>query len=808
MAVEPEALAFHELVEHRTRTMGGRVPRTDDATVLRGTATFVADVHRHGMVEAAFARSTVAHGRIARIDTAAALDVTGVIAAFDHESLDGVGHFPDYILINKPVDQSPFVRETVRYVGAPIAAVVAESRYLAEDGVERILAGLEIEELPVVTSVDQALAPDATLLFPVWGDNKVVDLPGNRPEVHERLEAAPHRFQETYVVQRQTPLPMETRGVVAEYDNGRLTVSCSHQSPHIARTAYAMVLGLRESDVSVICPRIGGGFGAKTHVYPEEVIVARLAMKLGRPVRWIEDRAEHLVSTVHAREQRHVVDVGYDDDGNILAMTCHVQCDVGSGEIFMPGTCTPLASGAVMTGAYDFPHLEVSTTCIVTNKTPSGAYRGYGMPEGVFAFERALERVARLVGIDPNEIRRRMILQHEQMPYTMHGGGRIDSGSHQETFDRINELGAASLELAKQRHADDPNVRVGVGYVNYVEPTGCTYFGTTGHWLSHDAAFVRIEADGGATVGVGVTETGQGMELTTRMVAADALGMPVEDVRVVMGDTDRAPYGLGSWGSRGAIVMAGSVVKAAELILDKARVIAAHKLEAALKDVVLDDAGFAVRGSPGGPWVTWGEIAGAAIVSTMELPDDVEPGLEASATYEPFGVEHVPDESGRINGAGSWANAAHAAVVAVDITTGHIALEDFIVVHDCGTIIHPAIVNGQIFGGVAQGIAGAMYEALPYAPDTGQPQFASFMDYLVPTAREIPRIHIEHFETKAPEMPLGIKGVGEAGTIGPPAAIANAVCHALGEFDLDITSTPVTPMDVLEAVGVGAGGGR
>lgn len=801
MASEPEALIFHDVVRQRPGTMGKSVPRDDALPPLRGEGTYVADIRLKGMVDAAFVRSPLAHGRLVAIDPSAAFDAPGVLAAIAHDGLDNVEPFPDMIFINKPVALFPLARDVVRYVGAPLAVVIADSRYAAEDGVQLVDSTVQIDPLPTVASIAQGLADDAPLLYPAWGNNRVVDLPGNKPHVRAKLDSSPRRFQETYSVQRQAPLPMETRGVVAEYRDGHLTVWSSTQSPHIARTTYAMMLGLREADVTVICPRVGGGFGVKTHIYAEELVVARMAMKLRRPVRWIEDRAEHLITAGHSREQDHVVDVGYDDDGNILAIRCHVICDVGSGEIFMPGTCTSLVTGGVITAAYDFQDLEISTTCVVTNKTPSGAYRGFGAPEGVFVFERIIERVARLVGKDPNEIRARMLLTHEQMPYTMAGGGRVDSGSHQEAFALIRELAETSYQSAKARHADDPNTRVGVGYCNYVEPAVPTYYGTTGHWVGHDSASIRIEADGGATVAVGVSELGQGMVLTTRMVAADALGMDLDDVRVVMGDTDRAPYGLGSWGSRGAVVMAGSVVKAAEHVVEKAKQIAAHLLEASEDDIVMNESAFVVRGSESGRSVTWRDVADAGVVSTLKLPVDVDPGLDASATYEPFGLEHFPDERGLFHAAATWPNIAQAVVVAVDMNTGHIALEDLIVVHDCGVVIHPAVVDGQILGGVAQGVAGAMYENLVYDLETSAPKFASFMEYLVPTATEIPRVRIEHLCTPAPDMPLGIKGAGEAGTIGPPVTIANAVCHALSEFDLDIRQTPVTPEVVLAAIG-------
>ena len=450
---------------------------------------------------------------------------------------------------------------------------------------------------------------------------------------------------------------------------------------------------------------------------------------------------------------------------------------------------------------------------MVTNKTPAGAYRGFGIPEGVFVMERIIDRVARLTGTDRVELRRRMLLRADQMPYVMHGGGRVDSGSHAESFERALQMAAPALERARSRHAGDPDVRVGVGYANYVEPTTPTYHLTTGQWAGYDSATVRVDPDGSVRVAVGVTALGQGLETSAAQLAADALGVDPSQVTVVMGDTERAPYGLGAWGSRGAMVLTGSVLMASERLVTKARSIAAHMLEAAEADVVITDGQFHVDGSEQ-PSVSWAQVATAAWVRTLDLPGGMEPGLETSGYFDPPHLEHLPDESGRVNAAASWSNGALIGVVSVRVSTGEITIEDLIVVHDCGTVINPDLVKGQIHGGLAQGIAGAMYEHFQYDPDTAYPRFSSFMDYLVPTCAEVPTVEVDHFESPAPDHPLGVKGCGEGGTIGPPAVIAGAVSDALSEWGVDLTACPVTPVAVraairaVEAAGAGTGGSR
>jgi carbon-monoxide dehydrogenase large subunit len=790
---------INPIIEHRTSHLGRAVPGRDDESALRGERQYAADIRLPGMLEVVFVRSPQPHADIVSIDTRAAEELEGVTAVITGADIANVASFPQNILYLQPVAQRPLADKRVRYVGSPYAVVIAADRYVGEDAAALVIAGTEFESLPTVSTIDQAVAVDAPLLYDDWPDNYLFNFEGNRPEVRKAFDEADHTFTETYTFQRHNGMPMETRGIVADVRDGQVVVRTSTQSPHLVRTTISTMLGIPESQVRVVMPAIGGAFGTKTHIYPEDVIMAWLALRQRRPLRWIEDRAEHLVSAVHARDQRHVAQVAYDDDGTIRGIRHHIIGNVGSGEIYMPGTAPTFVTGACITGGYNMSNVELSLACVATNKTPSGAYRGFGIPEGIFVVERIIDRVAQLTGVDRIELRRRNILHQDQLPFKMPGGGLLDSGSHSESFERAVEMVEPSLAAVKARYEGDPDIRVGVGYANYVEPTAPSYHLTTGHWAGYDAATMRVDPDGTVRVSLGVSELGQGADTTAASLAAETLGVDPDQVTVVMGDTDKSPYGLGAWGSRSAIVMAGSIVMASNRLLDKAALIAAHMLEASSADIVLTDGNFHVAGSAE-PKVGWPKVATAAWVRTVDLPEGMEPGLEVSSYYDPPELEHILDDRGRVNGAASWGNGAHAGVISVRLSTGEIQIEDYIVVHDCGTVLNPTMVEGQVFGGVAQGIGGTMLEELKYDPDTAQPQFASFMEYMIPTCREIPKIRVDHFETFAPHMPLGVKGCGEGGTVGPPAVLAGAVSDALSEFGIDIVSTPLSPDAIRDAL--------
>jgi carbon-monoxide dehydrogenase large subunit len=773
----------------RPHYVGARISRLEDDRPVTGRASYVADIALAGAAEMAVVRSISAHAEIERVDVEAARSAPGVVAVITAADLADVRPFPDFFPYAKPVRHFPLARDKVRYVGAPIAAVVAENRYLAEDAAE--LVQVEYGELPAVGSIRAALAEGAPRLFDDWPDNKMVDLPEG-PMASE-VDAIMSGFQVVrgeYTIHRHTGVPMETRGSLARFEDGRLTLWSTAQLPHVTRTSLSYVLPLVERDIRVIAPDVGGGFGVKQHCYPEEVLVSWLAMRLGRPVRWIEDRAEHLVATVHARDEIIEIEGAVRDDGTIAALRCRVYHDVGTGEVFYGGFAPGLTTTGHMSGPYRIDKLAVSFAAVATNKTPAGSFRGYGVPEAVFALERFIDRAAREVGADPLEARRRMLLSDDDLPWKTPEGALLDSGSFREAYDRAIELGREAAAKARDRFAPDPDARVGLGIATYREGTVPTHFGASGNWTAQESAYVRVDPDGSVTVSSGGTSQGQGTVSLLATVVADTLGVPIETIGVVLGDTDRCPYGLGAWGSRLAVCGGGAALKAATRVRQKAMRIAAHLLEASSDDLEALDGQIRVRGTDRA--VTLAEVSTVANIRTFQLPSDEEPGLESTAFYEPPRLQHVPDAAGKINACAAWANATHAAVVKVDVETGRVDILDYVVAHDCGPMINPVIVDGQIVGGVIHGIGGAMYEDLPYSKE-GQPLAVSFMDYLLPTAAESPAIALEHFESPSPALPLGAKGVGEGGTCGPLGAIGNAIADALDELGVDVVSSPFSP---------------
>ena len=583
----------------RRSLIGTPGPRREDRELLDGTATFVADIRLPGLVDAAFVRSPYAHAAIDGIDLTVARSFPSVHLAVAAADLTDVQEFPQFLQFLKNVHLFPLARDRVRYVGSPVAVIVAGDRYVAEDACMEVV--VDYRELPVVRSVDESLAPDATKLYEDWPDNKLLYFPHSSPEVAEAFKKY-QSIKTTCRTQRQSANPIETRGVVADYRGGRLTVWSSTQAPHMLRSTLSFTLGLSEAQIRVIAPQVGGGFGAKLHQYPEEVLVAWLAKTLRRPVRWIEDRSEHMVSAVHARDQVMEVEAAFDDRGYVHALRCNLVTDVGSGEIFAPGTATSLVSAGVLTGPYKIPYSDVTITCAVTNKTPSGAYRGFGAPEAVFAMERTIERIAKQLDRDVNALREMMLIKPEDLPYTIASGGILDSGSHLESFQRTVQLAEPLTTKARRSCSSNGRIRVGVGYSSYVEATAPTHFGTSGLWTAYDAASIKITPDGGAVVSVGVAATGQGTETMVATLAADALQIPLEKLSIAIGDTDLCPYGLGAWGSRSTVVMSGSIVKAAAKIFEKASTIAANMLEANAADIVVEQGSYHVArfDDPGG----------------------------------------------------------------------------------------------------------------------------------------------------------------------------------------------------------------
>lgn len=765
--------------------VGAEVSRAEDDRFLRGTGRFVADISIPDSAEVVFLRSHFAHATVRNVDLAPVRDMPGVLAAFSASDLTDVLPFPDTNTVVRPVEFFPLVRDRVRYVGAPVAVVVAEDRYLAEDAIAA--AVVDYEPLPPVTSMEEALL-GTTRLYDEWPDNKILDLQLNDPEVDSIFRT--HRvIRGTYKIHRHSGVPIETRGCLSQFDNGRVTLWSSTQSPHYLRTILARMLPLEERDIRVVAPDVGGGFGIKSHMYAEDVLLPWLAIKLRRPVRWIEDRFEHFIGSNHAREQTIDIEGAFSEDGRIMAIRAHITADVGSGEIWFPGTGPSVVAAGILAGPYRIDKTVASITCLVTNKTPSGAYRGYGQPEGVFALESLVDKAAMELGLDPDEMRRRNLLLPEDLPFTNSNGNVFDSGSFRAAFDQTVTVAREAYDAATEEFGHDDAVRIGLGLATYWEGTAPSGFLNTGLWGAHESASVRVEPDGGVVVSVGVTTTGQGVETMVATLAAEALGVSPDRVRVEMGDTDLCSQGQGGWGSRSTVMGGGAVVMAAGRIRQKMLGIASHALEALEEDLVVRDGRFEVKGTRIG--ISFKEVGEMATVSTFRLPAGLEPGLDETAVYV-ANVDHWPNEMGKINPCPTYSNATHAAVVKVELATGAVEILTYVSTHDCGPVINPRIVTGQVEGGIAQGIGGALLENLVYN-DEGQLLSANFMDYLLPTASDMPKMVIQHLESPSPNTPLGVKGVGESGVIGGMAAIGNAVSHALKEFGIEITEMPLTP---------------
>lgn len=775
--------------------MSGRI---EDDRLLRGAGTFAADVRATATLELVIVRSARAHARVT-VDASRARAMPGVVAVLTADDLTDVAPLPDFADWVHPVRAFPLARGVVRYVGAPVAAVVAESRYVGEDAAEQV--EITYDELPVVASVDAALADDAPRLFEDWPDNRLVDARPTDAAVEltrQELARAEVVVGGRFAVGRQAAVPMEPRACFAEVRDDVLTLSMSTQVPHMVRTVLARVLPVREARIRVIAADVGGSFGAKSHTYPEEILACWFALRQRRPVRFVEDRAEHFVATSHARDTTVELEAAADADGRVLALRGEIVQDVGSGEIFPGGFNPAFNAWGSLTGPYRIRAQAVGVTCAVTNKTPSGAYRGFGMPEASFAMERLLDRLAARLGLAPAEIRRRNLLRPDDIPFVTPTGLVLDAGSHREAFERAIELGDRIARAARGEHGRAGSRRVGVGCSAYIEGTGGSDFGTTGFWADQDTVRLRFDPDGSLTVGSGVSTTGQGVPTMLATLAAQTLRVPRDAIHVVIGDTARAPHGLGGWGSRSTGVAGGALLRAAAEVCAKGRRIAAHLLTVAPEEVELGDDGFVHADST--RRVDWATVASTALVRVVDLPPGEEPGLEARATWRAPGIDQEPGPDGLMNACPTYANGSQAAVVEVDVETGRVRVLALVDVHDCGRVINPQIVEGLVHGGAAQGIAGALLEELRYTPQ-GQPLATTLATYAIPTANEVPPITVGHIETPSATMPFGAKGAGEAGVIGSAAAIAQAIEDALPELAAgSLATTPLGPAVIQRAL--------
>jgi aerobic carbon-monoxide dehydrogenase large subunit len=776
--------------------IGRSLPRREDDHLLRGAGRFVADLDRPGQLCAHFVRSPVAHARLLGIDATAALALPGVAGVFTALDLPA-GTLPPFLWDTppeklvaalhpqlRPCHPPLLAADRVRFAGQAVGVVLAVDRYLAEDAAE--LVEVDYDPLPAVTDPEAALAPEAPLVHDGWDDNVAVRFEVRHGDAEGALAAAEVVVRERFSIQRQAPLPLETRAALADHDpDGLLTLWSTTQNAHPLRRAVSRVAGLAPERIRVVAPDVGGGFGGKGVLYPEDLIVALLALRTGWPVKWVEDRAEHLRSAIHAREQVHDVELGLDRDGRLLALRDRFLVDSGA---YNPlGLVIPYNTIAHLQGPYRVAHLEAVATAVLTNKVPAAPYRGAGRPEAVFAVERAIERAARALGLDPLELRLRNLLRPDELPFRagiLYRDGEplvLDGGDYPAALRRAAELAdyagakARGVRRAQGAEGGSPPAgqvadgrRVGVGVACYVEGTGIGPF---------EGAAVRVEHDGRVLVRTGACSQGQGHATVLAQVCAERLGVDPSVVSVVSGDTAGLERGWGTVASRSAVVAGNAVAAAALAVRAQAVARAATMLEVAEADLVVEHGRVAVAGAPE-RGLDLGELAGAAEAGGAELA--------AVDYFEPPTV--------------TWANGAHAAVVEVDPGTGEVHLLRYAVVHDCGRPINPAIVDGQVHGGVAQGIGGALFEELVY-DDEGQLLSGTLADYLVPTAADMPPIALAHAETPSPLNPLGVKGVGEGGAIPGPAAIANAVEDALAPSGQVVRRTPLSPAYVRSLLG-------
>jgi carbon-monoxide dehydrogenase large subunit len=763
--------------ERPASLVGARVRRINDPRLLRGDGRYVDDVHLAGMVHATVLRSPVAHADIRSFDASE----SGALLVLGPDEISAATRPLDCVWLADGQRQTtvPLGERRVRYVGQPIGVVVADSRPAAEDAAEQV--EVDYDELPAVSDQEAALADDAPLLHPEWGTNVAAEFTvgDDRETIDAAMSRAARVIERRLVIPRIVPSPMETRGIVASWDVNlrELTVWSSTQTPHHVRDHIALSLGLAADQVRVIAPDLGGGFGSKEHLYPDEVLVCLAAMRLGRPVKWIEDRVEHFTATTHARDAIHYARLGVDADGRFVVIASDLVGNLGAHPSNV-GTGPFRISGTMLPGPYRFASAGITIRGVLTNTTPTGAYRGFGMQEAAWVRERLVDEAARELGMDPVELRLLNMLREDELPHVTPTFQEYDSGDYAEGLRGVRDLVAKSELPATP---EGSRVRRGIGYASQVEFTGLGPSPVQKivgfHVGGFETGVVRVDPDGSIVVSSGVMGMGQGIETTLAQIAAQNLGVPLEKVRVALGDTKVAPYSAsGSIASRSMTVGGGAVTRASIALSHKMRRIAAHQLEADADDVQLIDGVFRVRGVPGGG-LTFDEVASKAWLG-WDLPEGEDPGLEVKDVHDPSNI--------------SYAYSSHAAAVAVDLDTGKVCIEGYWVTHDVGTVINPMIVDGQVMGGVAQGIGIALYEKMTYG-ENAQPTTTSFLDYLVPLSGDVPDMVIGHTEHPAPHIPGGMKGAGEGGTIPAPATLANAIAAAVPEIAGKLLETPLSP---------------
>lgn len=794
-----------------SKYVGQRLKRTEDPRLIKGLAHYVDDVRLPDTLYVGFVRSLYAHARINGIDTTEAASMPGVVAVYTGKDIaEKVGPVPCAAALPdlKVPDYRVLATDKALFVGHPIAAIVATDRYVARDAAEFV--SVDYEELPVVVDVEQA-AQGGPLVHESFGDNIAYKLTSGEGDIEAALKAADRIVTQKMVHQRLAPIAMEPRGVLARYFPGEeeLTVWSSTQIPHLLRTQLALMIGIPENKLRVITPEVGGGFGSKLNVYAEEALLGWISIQLGKPVKWIETRRENVQATIHGRAQVGTVEVGCKNDGTITGLRYNVVADLGAyHQLLTPAI--PTLTGLMLSGAYKIPAIQMNVSGVFTNKMSTDAYRGAGRPEATYVVERVMDVVAAELGLDPIEVRRRNFPRADEFPFHTATGLEYDSGDYEAALDKALKISGYQALRAQQTKARAEGKLMGIGVSSYVEicALGPSQAMPAGGW---ESATVRIEPTGKVTVMTGASPHGQGQETSFAQIAADELGVDIGDITVIHGDTAIVQYGIGTFGSRATAVGGTAVLIAIQKLKEKAAKIAAHMLQCDATAISFEAGKYsrqtasAAAAGTSDPVVPVGEAPAGALPEPQtegrssltiqeialaahiakEIPPDTEPGLSATYFFEPKNF--------------TFPFGTHICVVEIDKDTGETRIVRYIAVDDCGKVINPLLVDGQVHGGIVQSIGQALYEEVVY-DDQGQLVTGELMDYALPKASQLPWFETDRTETPSPVNPLGVKGVGEAGTIGATPAIVNAVVDALSPYGVKHLDMPVRPEKVWKLI--------
>ncbi|HEY2923313.1 MAG TPA: xanthine dehydrogenase family protein molybdopterin-binding subunit [Candidatus Binatia bacterium] len=757
-----------------SKTVGASIKRREDPSLIRGLGQYVDDVRLPDMLHVAILRSPHAHARIKNVDTAAARRHPGVVAVVTGAELrDQIGTLPT-------TADNPTLRiakhyvlavDKVCYVGEGVAAVVAEDRYGARDALD--LIQVEYEALPAITDPEKALTPESPVIHSEWTDNMAFRWEHKQGDVDKAFKQAHRIVKQRLVHQRLAPIAIETRGIVARYlaAEKELTVWSATQIPHLLKTHLSQMLKLAENQVRVIAPDVGGGFGSKLNVYAEEALLGFLALKLNRPVKWSEERRENIQATIHGRGQVGEVEAAVKKDGTILGLRYKVVADIGAyHQLFTPAI--PPFTGLMLSGCYKIPTISIEVTAAFTNKMSTDAYRGAGRPEATYVIERLMDRIAQELKLDPVKVRRINFPTAKEFPFKTATGLAYDSGNYELALNKALKLAGYDKLRREQKRLRSRGKYLGIGLSTYVEICAMG----PGFW---EYGKVEVEPDGKVKVYSGASPHGQGQKTSFAQIVADQLGVELDDITVVHGDTATVAKGMGTFGSRATAVGGIAIYQAAEKVKEKARELASHLFEVDADDLVFTDGRINVKGVPRKS-LTIPQIAQRAR-EAKNLPKGVDADLSADATFEP--------------GNFTFPFGTHICVVEVEPETGNVELKKYVAVDDCGKVINPLLVDGQVQGGIAQGLGQALYEGVVY-DENGQLLTGSLMDYALPRAADLPRLQLARTETPSPVNPLGIKGIGEAGTIGSTPAVVSAVVDALAPFGVTHIDMPLTPQKI------------